>query len=179
MFGIQTAIQGGSVPLLANSSKKRMKRIYEKQRAMPMPMWSPVPPRTLREGERNTDECQNERTDRIGVTGVLFDLNDVDRVGTLASLLFEELVQFHYIHCFYQLVSASQFIDIQINECVQIAVLRESFHTERIERAGGISSGRPPLGFGIEPHLCGFERCGHRSRFVLFQAEERSLVRFL
>ena len=46
---IQTAIQGGSVPLLANSSKKRMKRIYEKQRAMPMPMWSPVPPRTLRE----------------------------------------------------------------------------------------------------------------------------------
>lgn len=29
MFGIQTAIQGGSVPLLANSSKKRMKRIYE------------------------------------------------------------------------------------------------------------------------------------------------------
>ena len=25
MFGIQTAIQGGSVPLLANSSKKRMK----------------------------------------------------------------------------------------------------------------------------------------------------------
>ena len=110
---------------------------------------------------------------------MLFDLNDVDRVGTLASLLFEELVQFHYIHCFYQLVSASQFIDIQINECVQIAVLRESFHTERIERAGGISSGRPPLGFGIEPHLCGFERCGHRSRFVLFQAEERSLVRFL
>ena len=49
MFGIQTAIQGGSVPLLANSSKKRMKRIYEKQRAMPMPMWSHVPPRTLRE----------------------------------------------------------------------------------------------------------------------------------
>lgn len=110
---------------------------------------------------------------------MLLDLNNVDRIGTLALLLLEELVQFHYIHCFYQLVSASQFIDIQINECVQIAVLRESFHTERIERAGGISSGRPPLGFGIEPHLCGFERCGHRSRFVLFQAEERSLVRFL
>ena len=77
---------------------------------------------SLARGERNTDECQNERTDRIGVTGVLFDLNDVDRVGTLASLLFEELVQFHYIHCFYQLVSAPQFIDIQINECVQITV---------------------------------------------------------
>ena len=77
-----------------------MKRIYEKQRAMPMPMWSPVPPRTLREESETPMSVRMNRTDRIGVTGVLFDLNDVDRVGTLASLLFEELVQFHYIPLF-------------------------------------------------------------------------------
>ena len=49
MFGSQTASPGGSVPLLANSSKKRLNRMYEKQRPVPMPMWSPVPPRTLRD----------------------------------------------------------------------------------------------------------------------------------
>ena len=34
---------------MANSSKKRLKRMYEKQSPVPMPIWSPVPPRTLRE----------------------------------------------------------------------------------------------------------------------------------
>ena len=49
MLGSQTASQGGSDPLLANSSKKRLKRMYEKQSPVPIPMWRPVPPRTLRE----------------------------------------------------------------------------------------------------------------------------------
>ena len=48
-LGVQTASPAGMVPLLANSSKKRLKRMYEKQRPVPMPMWRPVPPRTLRE----------------------------------------------------------------------------------------------------------------------------------
>ena len=49
ILGSHTASPGGRVPLLANSSKKRLKRMYEKQSPVPMPIWSPVPPRTLRE----------------------------------------------------------------------------------------------------------------------------------
>ena len=49
ILGSHTASPGGRVPLLANSSKKRLKRMYEKQSHVPMPMCSPVPPRTLRE----------------------------------------------------------------------------------------------------------------------------------
>lgn len=38
---------------------------------------------------------------------------------------------FHYIHCFYQLVSASQFIDIQINECVTVIIFLQNFFHNR------------------------------------------------
>ena len=43
ILGSHTASPGGRVPLLANSSKKRLKRMYEKQSPVPMPIWSPVP----------------------------------------------------------------------------------------------------------------------------------------
>ena len=49
MFGSHTARPEGRQPLLANSSKKRLKRKYEKQRPVPMPLWSPVAPRPLRD----------------------------------------------------------------------------------------------------------------------------------
>ena len=49
MFGSHTASPGGSEPLFANSSKKRLKRMYEKQSPVPIPICRPVPPRTLRE----------------------------------------------------------------------------------------------------------------------------------
>ena len=49
MFGSQTASPGGSVPLLANSSKRRLNRMCEQQRPVPIPMRSPDQPRTLRD----------------------------------------------------------------------------------------------------------------------------------
>ena len=48
-FGIQTENPAGRTPLFANSSKNLPKRMYEKQRVIPIPIWRPVPPRTFRE----------------------------------------------------------------------------------------------------------------------------------
>ena len=49
MFGIHTDNSGGKTPPLANSSAKRINKMYEKHNPNPIPMWSPVPPRTLRD----------------------------------------------------------------------------------------------------------------------------------
>ncbi len=48
-FGIQTETYGGSRPPLANSSANLLNRMNEKASTMPIPMCSPVPPRTFRD----------------------------------------------------------------------------------------------------------------------------------
>ena len=49
IFGIQTAMTGGVLPLTANVDDMVWKRIYEKLKAKPIPRYSPIPPFTLRE----------------------------------------------------------------------------------------------------------------------------------
>ena len=48
-LGIHTDMNGGSTQPFANSLANCIARIYAKQRAMPMPMCPPMPPRTLRD----------------------------------------------------------------------------------------------------------------------------------
>ena len=48
-FGNQRAMPGGNVPVCTNIWLKRRKRIYVNARAIPIPIFQPIPPRRFLE----------------------------------------------------------------------------------------------------------------------------------
>ena len=51
------------------------------------------------------------------------------------------------------------------------------FDAQRVEFAPGVAGRGPAFGLGIELHVGRFERAGHRAAVVVFQREERRLLR--
>ena len=136
----------------------------------------PRPSAHLARGERDPDQRQDEGGQRVGEAGVPFDLDDVDRVGAFGPLLGEELVELRDVHGLDQLVHPPELGGLQVDERVEVAVLREGLHPQRVERPGNVAGGRPPFGLGVEFGFRRLERGGHRAAVVGFEGEESGLA---